>query len=88
MGRQNAETDRLSMEYQHLLTTLGAGARSLHSGLPHEPENCDETTPPPPPGRRSPWGRLSMAIFAAGKQLMPVDGHAHAARREQAWYRS
>jgi hypothetical protein len=28
-----------------------------------------------------------MAIFAAGKQLMPVDGHAHAARREESWYR-
>jgi hypothetical protein len=74
------------MEYQQRLTTLGAGARSLHSGLPHEPENCVEPTPPTPAGRRPPWGRLTIAIFTAGKQLMPGDGHAHAARRERAWY--
>jgi hypothetical protein len=74
------------MEYQQRLTTLGASARSLHSGLPHEPENCVEVTPPTPPGRQPSWGRLSIAIFTKGKQVMPGDGHERAARREKAWY--
>jgi hypothetical protein len=75
------------MEYQQRLTTLGASARSLHSGLPHEPENCVEVTPPTSPGRQPSWGRLSIAIFTKGKQVMPGDGHARAERREQGWYR-
>jgi hypothetical protein len=86
MSRNGAETDRLCMEYQHRLTTLGAGARSLHSGLPYEPEDGVEAAPPAPPGRRPPWGPLKVAIFAEGKQLMPGDGPARAARREKAWY--
>ena len=87
MSTNSAETDKSCREYQQRLTTLGASARSLHSGLPHEPENCVEVTPPTSPGRQPSWGRLSIAIFTKGKQVMPSDGHERAARREQAWYR-
>ena len=86
MSRSNAETDRLCMEYQQRLTTFGAGARSLHFGLPHGPENCVEVTPPTPPGRQPHLGRMKIAIFTKGKQVKAGDGHARAARREKAWY--
>lgn len=87
MSEHSAETDRLRVEYQKHLTALDARSGSLYSGLPYQPEGDGAVTPPAPPNRQPPWGRLSLAIFTEGKQVLPGDGHARAARREEAWYR-
>jgi hypothetical protein len=38
------------------------------------------------PRRQPAWGRLTMAIYVNAKQVILGDGHARAARREEAWY--
>jgi hypothetical protein len=74
------------VEYQKRLTALDAPSGSLYSGLPYEPEGNGAVTPPAPSNRQPPWSRLSIAIFTKGKQMLPGNGHARAARREEAWY--
>jgi hypothetical protein len=74
------------VEYQKRLTALDARSGSLYSGLPCEPEGNGAVSPPTPASRQPSWGRLSIAIFTKGKQTLPGDGHARAARREEAWY--
>ena len=36
--------------------------------------------------RQPAWGRLTTAIYVTAKQVILGDGHARAARREEAWY--
>jgi hypothetical protein len=86
LRNDSADTLRPWMQYRERLDTIRKDTHSRGPGMTSGLQGTLELVSVLEPEHQPSWGRLTMAIFMAAKQILPGDGHARAARREEAWY--
>jgi hypothetical protein len=74
------------MKCRERFDTIREDAMSMRPGMKHGLEGPSKLVSVLQPQRQPSWGRLTMSIYVTAKQVTVGDGHARAARREQAWY--